>query len=157
MTRAYARAPRGERATAAVPKNWGDNITVTAGLTLRGIIAPMMLRGAMTSRAFEAYVEQCLVPELKTGDVVVMDNLAAHRRPAIAAMVASVGALVVYLPPYSPDFNPIEHGWSKLKSILRKAGARTLRRLMRALCVALRAITPSDSRGWFAHCGYSVP
>jgi transposase len=157
MTRAYARAPIGERPTEAVPKCWGDNITVTAALAPDGIVAPMMLYGAMNGRAFDAYVEQCLAPELRLGDVVVLDNLNAHRGPRIRELIENTGARLVYLPAYSPDFNPIEHAWSKLKSLLRKAGARTLRRLSRALRAALLAITRDDACGWFTHCGYHVP
>jgi transposase len=157
MTRAYARAPLGERACDSVPKNWGDNITVTAGLTLDGIVAPMMLHGAMNARAFEAYVEQCLGPELRPGDVVVLDKLSAHKPARIRDLVEARGAKLVFLPSYSPDFNPIEHAWSKLKALLRKAGARTLRKLARALRAALLAITPGDSHGWFSHCGFRVP
>ncbi len=137
MTRAYARAPFGQRAVDAVPKNWGDNVTVTAALTLEGIVAPMMLYGAMTARAFEAYVEQCLVPELRPGDVVVLDKLNAHKPDRIRELVEATGARLAYLPAYSPDFNPIEQAWSKLKALLRKAGARTLRKLTRALRWAL--------------------
>lgn len=157
MTRAYARAPAGERAVGAVPKNWGDSVTVVAGLTLDGIIAPMMLHGAMNARAFEAYVEQCLVPELREGDVVVMDNLAAHKRPVVHELITSAGAHLLYLPPYSPDFNPIEPSWSKFKAILRALGARTTNALLDGVRTALRAITPRDARGWFLHCGHSVP
>lgn len=157
MTSAYARAPLGERACDSVPKNWGDNITVTAGLTLDGIVAPMMLHGAMNARAFEAYVEQCLGPELRHGDVVVLDELSAHKPARIRDLVEARGAKLVFLPSYSPDFNPIEHAWSKLKARLRKAGARTVRKLFRALGAALHAITPSDSHGWFSHCGFRVP
>jgi transposase len=157
MTRAYARAPVGERACDAVPKNWGDNITVTATLTLDGIVAPMMLHGAMNGRAFEAYVEQCLAPELRPGDVVVLDKLGAHKVARVRDLVEARGARLVFLPSYSPDFNPIEHAWSKLKALLRKAGARTLRKLARALRTALLAITPDDSHGWFSHCGFRVP
>lgn len=157
MTRAYARAPKGERARDAVPKCWGDAVTVTAALSTDGIVAPMMLPGAMTGRAFEAYVEQCLLPELRAGDAVVLDRLTAHRVPRVRALIESAGARLVYLPGYSPDFNPIEHAWSKFKALLRKAGARTRRKLSRALCGALRAITSSDARGWFTNCGYRVP
>jgi transposase len=157
MTRAYARAPIGERAVDAVPKNWGDNITVTAALTLEGIVAPMMLHGPMTARAFDAYVEQCLAPELCPGDVVVLDRLGAHRTSRVRDLIEARGARLVHLPGYSPDFNPIEHAWSKLKALLRKAGARTLRKLGRALRAALLAITPGDSHGWISHCGYRVP
>lgn len=157
MARAYARAPSGERAVAAVPKNWGDSVTVVAGLTLRGIIAPMILHGSMNARAFEAYVEQCLVPELLTNDVVVMDNLAAHKRPIIEELIGRAGAKVLYLPPYSPDFNPIEPSWSKFKALMRATAARTTEALYEAVRLALRAITPNDARGWFRHCGHFVP
>ena len=157
MTRAHARAPMGLRAMDAVPKNWGDNVTVTAALTLDGIVAPMMLHGAMNGRAFDAYVEQCLAPELRPGDVVVLDRLGAHKGPRIVDLIEARGARLVFLPSYSPDFNPIEHAWSKLKALLRKAGARTLRKLGRALRDALLAITPRDALGWIAHCGFRVP
>lgn len=157
MTRTHARAPSGERIVDAVPKNWGDNVTVTAALTLDGILAPMMLHGAMNARAFEAYVEQCLAPELRPGDVVVLDKLSAHKTPRIREIIEDAGARLLFLPSYSPDFNPIEHAWSKLKALLRAVGARTIRRLARALGDALRAITPDDAHGWFSHCGFRVP
>ena len=108
MTRAYGRAPTNERVYGSVPKNWGGNITLSAGLTRDGLIAPLRLVGAMSSDVFEAYIEQFVVPELLPGDVVVMDNLSAHKRASIGAMIAEVGADLVYLPPYSPDLNPIE-------------------------------------------------
>jgi transposase len=157
MTRTHARTPVGERAVDAVPKNWGDNVTVTAALTLDGIVAPMMLYGAMTARAFEAYVEQCLAPELRPGDVVVLDKLTAHKTNRVRELVEATGARLAYLPGYSPDFNPIEHAWSKLKALLRKVGARTLRKLRNALRWALLEITSSDAHGWISHCGFRVP
>ena len=157
MTRAYARAPVGMRAVDAVPKNWGDAITVTAALTLDGIVAPMMLYGAMNARAFEAYVEQCLAPELREGDVVVLDNLGAHKSPRVHEVVEAAGARLVYLPAYSPDFNPIEHAWSKVKALLRKAKARTVPKLTHALRWALLQVTPEDALGWLLHCGFHVP
>jgi transposase len=157
MTRTHARAPAGVRAVDAVPKNWGDNITVTAALTLDGIVAPMMLYGAMNARAFEAYVEQCLAPELRPGDVVVLDKLNAHKTEQVRALVEATGARLVFLPGYSPDFNPIEHAWSKLKALLRKVGARTVRKLARALRWALLEITSDDAHGWISHCGFRVP
>lgn len=158
MTRTHARTPEGRRAVDSVPKNWGDNVTVTAALTLDdGIVAPMMLRGPMTGRAFEAYVEQCLGPELRPGDVVVLDKLAAHKSTRVRELVEATGAILVHLPSYSPDFNPIEHAWSKLKALLRKVGARTLRKLQKALRWALMNITRKDAQGWFSHCGFRVP
>jgi transposase len=157
MTRTHARTPMGERAVDAVPKNWGDNVTVTAALTLDGIVAPMWLHGAMNARAFEAYVEQCLGPELRPGDVVVLDKLTAHKTTRVRELIEARGARLVYLPSYSPDFNPIEHAWSKLKALLRKAGARTLRKLRNALRWALLEITTGDAHGWISHCGFRVP
>lgn len=141
----------------AVPKNWGDNVTVAAALTLDGIVAPMMLHGAMTARAFEAYVEQNLAPELRPGDVVVLDKLNAHKTERVRELIEATGARLMYLPGYSPDFNPIEHAWSKLKSLLRTAGARTVRKLYRALRWALLQITSADAHGWISHCGFRVP
>jgi transposase len=157
MARAYARAPRGERAVDAVPFTWGHNLTITAGLTTNGIIAPMILHGAMNARAFEAYVEQCLVPELRQGDLVILDRLTSHRIPVVRTLVEAAGAKFMHLPPYSPDFNPIEHAWSKFKALLRKARARTFSALLRAVRIALLAISPDDAQGWFSHCGYDVP
>jgi transposase len=157
MTRTHARTPAGERAVDAVPKNWGDNVTVTAALTLDGIVAPMMLHGAMTARAFEAYVEQCLGPELGAGDVVVLDKLTSHKTNRVRELIEATGARLVFLPSYSPDFNPIEHAWSKLKALLRKAGARSLRKLRNALRWALLEISEQDALGWISHCGFRVP
>jgi transposase len=157
MTRMHARAPAGMRAVDAVPTNWGDNVTVTAALTLDGIVAPMMLYGSMDALAFEGYIEQCLGSALLSGDVVVLDRLSAHKGERVRALVEAKGAHLVYLPPYSPDFNPIENAWSKLKARLRKAKARTLRKLRRALRSALLEITSSDPHGWFSHCGFPVP
>ena len=116
-----------------------------------------MLYGSMNSRAFEAYVEQCLAPELLPGDVVVLDNLRAHKTDRVRDLVEATGARLMYLPGYSPDFNPIEYAWSKLKALLRKAGARTVRKLARALRWALLEITSDDAQGWFSHCGFHVP
>ena len=157
MTRTHARTLVGERAVDAVPKNWGDNVTVTAALTLDGIVAPMWLHGAMNARAFEAYVEQCLGPELGPGDVVVLDKLTAHKTNRVRELIEATGARLVYLPGYSPDFSPIEHAWSTLKALLRKAGARTLRKLRNALRWALLEITSNDAHGWISHCGFRVP
>jgi transposase len=156
MTRAYGRAPTSERVYGAVPKNWGDNITLSAGLTRDGLIAPLRLVGAMNSDIFEAYVEQFVVPELRAADVVVMDNLAAHKRASITALIAGVGAELVYLPPYSPDLNPIEMVWSKVKSVLRTIGARTFDELEEAIVVALSAISPTDAANCIRHAGYPI-
>ena len=109
------------------------------------------------SWSFEAYVEQCLAPELRPGDVVVLDRLSAHKPDRVCELVEATGARLVFLPGDSPDFNPIEHAWSKLKALLRKVGARTVRKLTRALRWALLEITGGDARGWFSHCGFRVP
>ena len=156
MTRRYGRAPTNERVYGAVPKNWGDNITLSAGLTRDGLIAPLRLIGAMNGEIFEAYIEQFVVPELRAGDVVVMDNLSAHKRASIAALIHSAGAELVYLPPYSPDLNPIEMMWSKVKSVLRTIGARTFEDLEQAIVIALAAITSTDAANYVRHAGYAL-
>jgi transposase len=156
MARSTARSPRGERAVGDIPKNWGDSVTLCAGLSLRGIVAPLYLHGSMTGEIFEAYVEQFLAPELRPGDIVVMDNLSVHKLGAVRAHIESAGARLLFLPPYSPDFSPIEPAWSKIKSVLRKAAARSYDALLDATVTALRAVTRADARGWFAHCGYDA-
>jgi transposase len=157
MTRSHGWAPSGGRAVGFVPKNWGESLTLAAGLSPDGIVAPLILRGSMTGEAFERYVEQFVAPELRPGDIVFLDNLGAHKRASVRSTIEATGAKLVYLPPYSPDLSPIENAWSKVKALLRRAGARTARRLYGAIAHALRAVTPEDARGWFRHCGYSVP
>jgi transposase len=137
-----------------VPKNWGDSVTLCAGIALRGLVAPLYLQGGMNGDTFEAYVEQFLVPELRVGDIAVMDNLSAHKRVSVRRLIEGAGARLLYLPPYSPDFSPIEPAWSKVKSLMRRAAARTYEALLEAAADALRAITASDARGWFRLCGY---
>jgi transposase len=154
MARTCARAPRGERALGAVPKNWGDSVTLCAAISLRGIVAPLYLHGSLTGEVFDAYVEQFLVPELRPGDIVVMDNLSVHKLSSVRAQIEAAGAKLLFLPPYSPDFSPIEPAWSKVKALLRKAAARTYDSLLEAVAAALRAVTSSDARGWFGMCGY---
>ena len=154
MARLYGRAPRGERCRAPVPHGHWKTTTFVGGLTLDGIVAPMTIDGAMTGAAFLAYVEQLLVPTLSPGDVVVLDNLPAHKPAAIREAIEAAGAVVLFLPPYSPDFNPIELAFSKMKAILRKAAARTLPNLWDAIRDAIDAVTPSDARSFFAACGY---
>lgn len=155
MTRAYGRAPTCSRVYGSVPKNWGDNVTLCAGLTCEGLIAPLRMDGAMNGDIFEAYIEQFVVPELRPGDIVVMDNLSAHKRTSIGKLIAAAKAQLVYLPPYSPDLNPIEMIWSKVKSVLRKLAARTLHALDEAIVDALRAVSPADALGCFRHAGYA--
>jgi transposase len=154
MTRAYARASRGDRAVGHVPKNWGDSVTIAAGIGLRGLVAPLLIHGSMNGEVFDAYVEQFVVPELQEGDLVVLDNLGAHKLRSVRERIEAAGASVIFLPPYSPDLNPIELAWSKVKTILRSHAARTYERLEDAVVAALSAITLDDIVGWFRHCGY---
>jgi len=154
MTPRYARAPRGTRAYGAVPRNHGQNTTLIAALSVGGIGAAMALDGAADGPAFVAYVRAFLVPTLRPGQVVILDNLAVHKAGAARALVEAAGCALLFLPPYSPDFNPIERAFAKLKEALRRAGARTQAALEAAIARALDAITPSDARGWFTACGY---
>ena len=128
--------------------------TFTGALRLSGMTAPMVLDGPMNGDAFEAYVEQVLVPTLQPGEIVIMDNLPAHRRPKIRAAIEAAGAVLRHLPPYSPDFNPIENAFAKLKALLRKAAARTIDNLWDAIRDALPAFTPSECANYFKAAGY---
>jgi transposase len=152
MTPAYGRAPRGERVESSAPASW-RSLTVVAAMGLDGVRAPMAYPGGTGAATFEAYVEQILAPELRLGDVVVFDNLAAHLGPAVAEAIEGAGACVLRLPPYSPDFTPIEQLFSKLKERLRRLGARTRERLYPALREALEQVTSRDILGWFQHAG----
>jgi transposase len=154
MTRLYGRAPRGERLVAAVPHGHWRTTTFIAGLRQSGIIAPLVLDGPMTGAAFRAYVEQALVPALKPGDVVVMDNLAAHKVAGIEEAIALAGASLLYLPPYSPDLNPIEQLIAQLKALLRKAAARSKEALWATTGQLLDLILPSECRNYLANSGY---
>jgi transposase len=156
LTRLYARAPRGERACARAPRNWGKNITLIASLSAEGIGAAMSVEGATDAAAFETYVEHFLAPTLKAGQIVVMDNLSVHKSARAKELIEGAGAEVLFLPPYSPDFSPIEEAFSKVKSILRRIGARTREALLEATSEALHAVSRRDARGWFGHCGYDV-
>ena len=153
LTRLYGRAPRGERAVGSVPQNYGANVTMIGALSRRGLEAPMTVAGATAGEVFSAYGQRVLGPILKRGDVVVMDNLRAHKVSGIREAIEAQGARLVYLPPYSPDLSPIERCWSKLKTALRARGARTRRALEYALKQALTTITKADAIAWFAHCG----
>ena len=154
MTRLYARSLCGSRAFGSAPRNWGDNVSILSALSLRGSLASMYLPGATNGPVFLTYLKQVLIPKLWKGAVVVMDNLGAHKVVGVQTLLESVGARLVYLPPYSPDFNPIELAWSKFKHHLRRVGARTRRTLARAIRVGLATITAEDARGFFRHCGY---
>ncbi len=156
MTRRFGRAPKGQRVHDAVPKNWGQNVTILGALSCRGLDAVMTVEGATDAAVFRAFVSDVLAPTLRPGDVVVMDNLGAHKVDGIATAIQARGARLVYLPPYSPDWSPIEPCWSKLKTYLRAAKARTREALEQVLADAIELVTPSDARGWFTHCGYAL-
>lgn len=154
MTRLRGRAPRGERLVGKVPQGNWQATTLVAGVRPEGLVAPFALTGAMDAATFESYVAQVLVPCLRPGDLVVLDRLSAHRGAAVARAIRRVGAGVWYLPPYSPDYNPIEHLWSKVKGALRKVAARTTEALWAALPAAVAAVTAQDCQHSFVHCGY---
>lgn len=156
LTRRYGRAPRGQRAYGRVPRNHGQNVSVIGAVGLRGVVASFSVAGAVDTLAFDVFVHRVLVPALQPGDVVLLDNLRVHHASQIESAVHHAHGEVVFLPPYSPDFSPIEPCWSKLKTFLRGAKARTKRRLQQALRAGLQKITPEDLRGWFRLCGYQV-
>jgi transposase len=152
MTPAYGRAPRGERVEASAPASW-ESVTVIAAIGLDGVKAPLAFPGGTDAATFQAYVEQVLVPALRPGDVVVFDNLAAHLRPEVAEAIGRAGARVLPLPPYSPDFNPIEELFSKFKECLRRLGARAKDHLYEAIGEALQEVSLTDILGWFGQAG----
>lgn len=154
MTRLYGRARRGKRCRASIPHGHWQTTTFTGALRCSGLIAPMVLDGPMNAAAFRAYVEQVLVPTLEPGDMVIMDNLTAHKSPAIRAAIEAAGATLRYLPPYSPDLNPIENAFAKLKALLRKAEARTRDELWAAVSSALTRFTANECANYFAAAGY---
>ena len=156
MARLYGRAPKGQRCRAAVPHGHWKTTTFTAGLRLDGIAAPMVLDGPMNGDAFLAYVRQVLVPEIKPGDVVIMDNLPAHKVSGVREAIEDAGASLLYLPPYSPDFNPIEMAFSKLKALLRAAAARTIPDLWDAIANAIRQFTTAECRNYFQAAVYDA-
>lgn len=156
MTRLYGRAPRGERAVGSVPINYGSNITIIGALGVGGLESLMTVDGATDGEVFRVYVNRVLCPSLKAGEVVVMDNLRAHKVSGIREAIERCGAKLIYLPPYSPDLSPIERCWSKMKASLRAAGARTRRVLERAIKKAISEIRKSDALAWFTHCGYRL-
>ena len=156
LTRLRARAPRGERAVGTVPRRRWQSVTLLASMTPMGMGAAMVLNGAINREAFDAFVEQTLLPTLVPGQIVILDNLAVHKSLRARALIEGAGCQVRFLPSYSPDFNPIELAFAKLKQALRGAAARTFPGLVAATGPALEAITPADARGFFAHCGYQL-
>ncbi len=154
MTPLYAYAPRGQRAYGKVPRNYGAIMTVIASLSLTGMGPAFVLDGAADSSAFEIYVEQILAPSLRPGQVVILDNLSIHFSPKVRQAIEAKRCRLLFLPAYSPDFCPIEEAFSKLKTFLRRVGARTREDLREAIAAALDLITAQDALGWFTHCGY---
>ncbi len=153
----YARAPRGERARGKAPRNWGKNVSLVCAIDSEGVKPSMCVEGAVDGKAFEAYAEHFLAPKLKRGQIVVMDNLSVHKSKRAERLIEEAGATLLFLPPFSPDMNPIEEAFSKVKAILRKAAARTREPLVEATGRALGAITPEDIRGFYADSGYRLP
>jgi len=154
MARRYGRAPVGQRLVAAVPHGHWKTTTFVAALRADGLTAPMVIDGAVTGDLFVAYAEQILVPALRPGDVVVMDNLACHKRAGVRKAIEAAGCRLEFLPPYSPDLNPIEPAFSKLKALLRQAARRTVEGLWSFLGEALDRFAPGECRNYFRHCGY---
>jgi len=154
MARLRGRAKRGERLRAGVPHGHWKTTTFVAGLRLGGMSAPMVLDGPMNRTSFLAYVEQVLCPTLAPGDIVVMDNLPAHKGTAVRSTIEAAGARLLFLPPYSPDFNPIENAFAKLKALLRKAAERTVEGLWQTIGTLLEAFSPTDCANYFAAAGY---
>ena len=150
----YGYAPRGERLYLPVPRGRGKNTTVLSSMTLSGMGPSLAVEGATTARVFETYMEKVLVPSLRKGQIVVMDNLDAHRPKRIRELIEQQGCELLYLPAYSPDYNPIEEAFGKVKNLLRKAAARSKEALVEAIGAALSAVTAADARGFFEHAGY---
>jgi len=153
----YAWSRRGERAPCKAPRNWGKNVTLLSSITLSGMGPSIAVEGATTGAVFEAYVKEALVPSLRPGQVVIMDNLSAHKGERIRKLIEGRECELLYLPHYSPDLNPIEQAFSKLKGLLRGAGVRTREALIEAMGTALPEINARDASGFFRHCGYRAP
>ncbi len=150
----YGYAPRGERLQLSVPRGRGKNTTLLSSMSVKGMGASLAVEGATTARVFETYVEKVLAPSLREGQIVVMDNLGAHRPKRIRELIEQQGCELLYLPAYSPDYNPIEEAFAKIKNLLRKVAARSKEALLEAMGAALSAVTAADVRGFFEHAGY---
>jgi transposase len=150
----YGYAPRGERLYLSVPRTRGKNTTLLSSMSVEGMGPSLAVEGATTARVFETYIEKVLVPGLEPGQIVVMDNLGAHRPKRIRELIEQQGCELLYLPPYSPDYNPIEEAFAKIKTLLRKAAARSKEALVEAIGAALSAVTAADAQGFFEHAGY---
>lgn len=156
LTPRYGRAPRGRRCRGHAPRNWGVNTTVLAAMTSVGITTSCVVEGATDRLVFEGFIEQFLIPRLRPGQVIVWDNLSVHKSAHARTLIEAAGCQVLFLPPYSPDFNPIEQAFSKLKTHLRQEQQRTVVGLWEAIGRGLNQITAHDARGWFRHCGYRL-
>ena len=152
----YGWSRRGSRVRLETPRNWGADVTLLSSISRSGMGPSLAVEGATTKVVFEVYVERVLVPALKPGQIVVMDNLSSHKGPRVRELIEGCGCELLYLPPYSPDLNPIEQAFSKVKALLRRAGARTREALIEAMGRALDAVATSDARGFFESCGYHV-
>jgi transposase len=153
----YGRAPKGERARGSAPRNWGKNVTLISSISLEGIGPSMSIEGPSDTDSFGIYMREILAPTLKAGQIVLMDNLSVHKGKWVRELIEQKGCQLWLLPPYSPDFNPIEEAFSKVKTLLRKAKARALEALFEATEEALLAVSAEDACGYFAHCGYALP
>ncbi len=156
LTPRYARAPKGERAYGKAPRNWGKNVTLISSIGVKGMGASMSIEGSSDTESFWRYMREVLVPSLKSAQIVLMDNLSVHKSKWVRALIEERGCQLWLLPSYSPDMNPIEEAFSKVKGLLRKAMARTLEALFEATSQALRAVSADDARGYFEHCGYEM-
>jgi transposase len=154
MTRSHGRCARGERLRMGYPHGHRKTTTLVAGLRMTGMVAPMVLDGPINGDWFEAYVAQVLVPTLRPGDIVIMDNLSSHKRPAVRDRIEAAGATLRFLPPYSPDFNPIEKAFARLKAMLRKAGERTVTALWNRIGALVDIFRPLECANYFSSCGY---
>ncbi len=157
LTPRYGRAPRGQRVVGVVPRNHGPNVTVVAAMSSAGITAAMTMTGATDGEVWSLFARQILVPSLRPGQIVLWDNLGVHKNQTIRQLIEAAGCQVRFLPPYSPDFSPIEQAFGKLKTALRQTGARTRPALEDAIATGLATITPHDASAWFRHCGYALP
>jgi transposase len=157
LTRFFGRGAPGRRVVEAIPGDSGPRYTLIAALGWQGVQASWLLEGAMDRVAFETYIQRVLAPTLRRGDIVVIDNLPPHKGPQARRVIEARGACLEFLPPYSPDFNPIELCWSKVKAELRAAKARTFESLLEALAGSFASVSHSDVAAWFAHCGYAKP
>lgn len=157
LTSRYARASKGKRAYGKAPSNWGKNITLISSITLEGMGPSLSIEGSSDTESFWLYMREILVPPLKSGQIVLMDNLSVHRSKWVRELIEERGCQLWLLPSYSPELNPIEEAFSKVKTLLRKAKARTLQALFEATRETLRAVSTCDTRSYFEHCGYGTP